>query len=322
MRTTALIFAAVLLLISGAGVDAAESYPARPIRLVVPSGAGGITDILARIIAQKVTDNLGQQVVVDNRPGASGIVGSQIVAKATPDGYTLLMVFPSHPVNPSLVPKMPYDTVRAFAPITMVSAVSSVLIVGADSPAKSARDLIAMARERPGRMNFGSVGRGSLGHLSAELLRSMTGVNITHVSYKGSPQVLSALLAGEINLYFIASAGTVVPLAKAGRVRPLAVTTKERLPILPEVPPVAEAVPGYEARGTNGILAPAGTPRAVINRLHREIVRIVRSPEFVEQLTAQGATPVGSTPPEFGAAIRADIEKWAKVIKEAGIRAY
>jgi len=307
--------------VQATAASAAESYPTRPVRIVVPSGAGGITDILARVIAQGLGDSLGQQVIVDNRPGASGIVGSQIVAKATPDGYTLLMVFPSHPVNPSLVVKMPYDTVKAFAPITMVSAVALVLIVNAALPAKTVQELIAMAKERPGQLNYGTVGRGSLGHLGAELFRAMTGATIMHVSYKGTPQILAALLSGEINIYFIASMGSALPHIKSGRMPALGVSTRQRLPNLPEVPPIADAVPGYEVRGWNGILAPAGTPRAVIDRLHREAVRIVRSPGFAEQIAIEGAVPVGNTPEQFGAIIRADIEKWAKVIKEAGIRA-
>ena len=301
-------------------VAAAESYPARPVRIVVPSGAGGITDILGRTLAQKLTESLGQQFVVDNRPGASGIVGSLIVAKAAPDGHTLLMVFPSHPVNPSLYASMPYDTVKAFAPITMVSAVSTVLVVPADLPAKSLPELISLAKDTSARINYGSVGRGSLGHLASELLRSMTGMNITHVAYKGSPQIMSALLSGEIQMYLIASAGTAMPHLKSGRLRALGVSSAKRIATLPEVPAIAEMVPGYEARGWNGILAPAGTAAAIIERLNREIVSVVHSPEFTRQLATEGAVAVGNAPAEFARIIRADIQKWANVIKAAGIR--
>lgn len=316
-----LVFLAAAALALAAPASAAERYPARPIRLIVPSGAGGITDILARAIAHSLTQSLGQQVVVDNRPGASGVMGSHIVARATPDGHTLLMVFPSHPVNPALYPDIPYDTVRAFAPISLVSMVTPVLIVNRGFPAHSVAELIAIARERPGQLHHGSVGAGSMGHLAAELLRSMAGISFAFVTYKGSPQVLAALLAGEIEFYFIGSAGTVVPHAKAGRIRALGVGAKHRIAALPEVPPIAETLPGFEARGWNGILAPAGTPWAVIERLHREIVRIVRSPEFEKLLAAEGATPVGSTPAEFDAVIRADVAKWAKIIRAAGIQA-
>jgi len=299
---------------------AAESYPSRPIRMIIPSGAGGITDILGRALADKLSASLGQQVIVDNRPGASGIVGSNIVAKATPDGYTLLMAFPSHPVNPSLYPDIPFDTAKAFAPITMVSAVAPVLIVASQFPARSMKELIAIAKAKPGQLNHGSVGKGSMGSLAAELLRSTAGIQFTQVAYKGAPQALTALMSGEIEFYLIGSAGTVVPHVKADRVRALGVGARERLAVLPDVPPIAETVPGYEARGWNGILAPAGTPKAVIERLNREIVKVVHSPEFGRMLTGEGATAVGNTPAEFDAAIRADLAKWAKIITENGIR--
>jgi tripartite-type tricarboxylate transporter receptor subunit TctC len=287
--------------------------------MIVPSGAGGITDILGRVLAQKLSEAFGQQVVVDNRPGASGIVGSNIVAKAAPDGYTLLMVFPSHPVNPSVFKDIPYDTVKAFAPITMVSAVSPVLIVHSQFPARSVSELIAIGKDKPGYLNHGSVGNTSMGHLGAELFRRMAGIKITFITYKGAPQILNGLLGGEIHFYLIGSAGTVVPQVKAGRVRALGVGAKQRIAALPEVPPIADTLPGYEARGWNGILAPAGTPKAVIDRLHGEIVKVVRSPEFNQLLTSEGAIAVGNTPAEFDAAIRTDVRKWEKVIQEAGI---
>ena len=312
------IFCALALLATASAP--AQNYPARPLRLVVPTGAGGVTDILARYIAPRLSASLGQQVVIDNRPGASGVVGSQLVAAAPPDGYTLLMVFPAHPVNPSLFKSLPYDTVKSFAPITVVSTVSTVLIVGNDSPVKSTQEAIALAKAKPGALNYGSVGSGSLGHLAAELMRSMARLQITHVPYKASPQVLTALVSGEIQLYFIASAGTVVPQEKAGRIRSLGVSTRHRLPVLPHVPPIADALPGYEAVGWNGILAPAGTPKAIIERLHSEIAKIVRSPEFSQQLTGEGATAVGNTPAEFDTMIRADMRKWADVVRDAGIQ--
>ncbi len=299
---------------------AAENFPNRPIRMIIPSGAGGITDIIGRAIAPKLSEKLGEQVVIDNRPGASGVLGTGIVAKSTPDGYTLLMVFPSHPVNQSLFKDVPYDTANDFAPITMVSAVSPVLVVGVKSPARSVKELLDLAKSKPGALNHGSVGAGSMGSLGAELLRSMAGIQFTQVAYKGSPQALTAVISGEIDFYLIGSAGTVGPQVKAGRIRALGVGAKQRLSILPDVPPIADTLPGYEARGWNGILAPKGTPRAVINKLNREIVAIVSSPEFAQVLTSEGATAVGNTPAEFDAIIRADIKKWAKIIKDTGIR--
>jgi len=289
--------------------------------MVIPTGAGGITDILGRILAQKLSESMGQQVVIDNRPGASGIVGTAIVAKSPPDGYTLLMVFPSHPVNQSLFRDIPYDTVTAFAPVTMVSEVWPVLIVSTQFPAKSVAELIAVAKEKPGQLNHGGVGPTSMGSLGAELFRSMAGIRITHITYKGAPQALTALLSGEIHFYLIGSAGTVVPHAKAGRVRALGVGGKQRIAVLPDVPPIADTLPGYEARGWNGILGPAGTPKPVVERLHQEIVKVVRSQEFNQVLTAEGARAVGNTPSEFGAIIQSDVRKWAQLIKEAGIRA-
>ena len=300
---------------------AAEAYPVRPVRMIIPAGAGGVTDILGRVIAQKLSDSLGQQVIVDNRPGASGTLGSHIVAKSTPDGYTLLMVFPSHPVNPSLYRDIPYDTVKAFAPITMISAVSPVLLVASQSPARSMSDLIRLAKAKPGALNHGSVGSGSMGSLGADLLRSLAGIQFTQVAYKGSPQALTALISGEIDFYLIGSVGTAAAQIKAGRVRALGVGARQRVPALPDVPPIADTVPGYEARGWNGILAPAGTPKAVIAKLNQEIVKILRSPEFGQILAREGATPIGNTPAEFDAVIREDIAKWARIVRESGIKA-
>jgi tripartite-type tricarboxylate transporter receptor subunit TctC len=265
---------------------AAEKFPSRPIRLIIPTGAGGVTDILGRTIAPKLSESLGQQVVIDNRPGASGIIGSHIVAKSAPDGYTLMMVYPSHVVNQSLFPDIPYDTARAFAPITMVSAVAPVFIVGAQSPSRSVAEFIALARAKPGQMNHGAVGAGSMGALAADLFASMAGIKFTPIAYKGSPQALTALVSGEIDFYLIGSVGTVVPQVKAGRIRALGVGAKQRIAPLPDVPPIADTLPGYEARGWNGILAPAGTPRAVIELLNRELVKIIRSRDRDRQHTS------------------------------------
>ncbi len=308
-------------LLAAPSAHSADNYPVRPVRIVVPTGPGGITDIIARLIGQRLGERLGHQVVIDNRPGANGVLGSQLVAAATPDGHTLLMVYPAHPVNPSLIPKLPYDTVKAFAPITMVSAVGLLLVVNAALPVKSVRELIALSKQRPGQVNYGAVGAGSLGHLGAELFRFQTGADMTHVAYKSSPQIITALLGGEISFYFVATMSSALPLVQAGKLRALGVSTRERLPLLPDVPPIADTVPGYEARGWNGLLAPGGTPRPIIDRLNREIVRIVHTPEFSERIAGDGAVPVGNTPEQFGAIIRADIEKWARVIKDARIRA-
>lgn len=300
--------------------QAADSYPTRPVRIVVPTGAGGVTDVVARVLAQKMGERLGQQVIVDNRPGAGGMLGTQIAATAAPDGYTLVLVFPSHAVNPTLVAKLPYDSVKSFAPITLVSVVAPVLVVNATLPVRSVKDLIALAKDKPGAINFGSVGSGSLGHLSGDLFRAMAGLQVTQVFYKGAPQVMTSLIGGEIQVYFVASMATALPQLKSGRVRALGVGTRERLPFLPEVPPIADTVPGYEVQGWNGMLAPAGTPRAIVDRLNSEIVRIVKTPQFAEQFAAEGIVPVGNTPEEFTRVIIADIAKWGKVIRAAGVR--
>jgi tripartite-type tricarboxylate transporter receptor subunit TctC len=305
----------VALVLWAAHTTAADVYPNRPIRLVVPTGAGGNTDTFARIVADKLKGSLGQQIIVDNRSGASGIVGSDIVAKAAPDGYTLLMAFPSHPVNPSLYSDLPYDTLKDFAPITMVTSVTQVLVVNPKVPATSVKELIALIKEKPGQYNHGVVARGSLGDLSAEVFSSMSGAPLTQIAYKGAPQVMTALIGGEIQVYFSAPV-VAIPQMKAGRVRAIGVSTRKRLAVIPEVPTIAESgLPGYEVVGWNGILAPAKTPRAIIDRLHDEIVKVIRAPDVEASILAQAIEPIGNTPEEFGRIIRTDVERWAKILK-------
>ncbi len=314
-------FLAIAFLLCSAYATAADVYPNRPIRLVVPTGAGGNTDTFARIVADKLKGPLGQQIIVDNRSGASGIVGSDIVAKAVPDGYTLLMVFPSHPVNPSLYSDLPYDTLKDFAPVTMVTSVTQVLVVNPKLPIHTVKDLIAQAKEKPGHFNHGVVARGSLGDLSAEVFSMMTGAKLTQIAYKGAPQVMTALIGGELQVYFSAPV-VAIPQMKAGRVRALGVSTKKRLAVIPDVPTIAEAgVPGYEVVGWNGILAPAKTRRAIIERLNADIVKVIRTPEVEADILAQGIEPIGNTPEEFGRIIRADVERWGKILKGAKTKA-
>lgn len=311
---------AVIVLGAMPPAASAQTYPTKPVKIVVPTGAGGITDIIARIVGQKLTEAWGQQVIIDNRPGAGGIIGSDTVAKAAPDGHTLLMVFPSHPVNPSLYAKLPYDTVKDFAPVTMVTTVTLALIVNPAVPARSVPELVALAKAQPGKLNYGAVGTGSLGHLAAEVFKSATGVNMVHVPYKGAPQAAASLLSNETQLFFDALI-TAIPQVKAGKVRVLAVTSPRRHPSMPDVPAIAEAgVPGYDVTGWNGILAPAGTPREIVAKLSADIVRVLKMPDVRDRLSAQGADPVGNTPEEFSAIIRHDVAKWAKVVKDAGIK--
>jgi tripartite-type tricarboxylate transporter receptor subunit TctC len=295
--------------------QAADAFPQRPVRLVVPTGAGGNTDTFARLLAEKLRAPLGQQVIVDNRPGADGIVGSEIVARANPDGHTLLMAFPTHPVNPFLHANMPYDTINDFAPISMVTSVTQVLLVNPKVPANTVRELIALANEKPGALNSGAVARGSLGDLCTELFEAMGKIKFTHISYKGAPQVMTALIAGEVQVYF-APPVVAIPQFRAARVRALGVSTKTRLASLPEVPTIAESgLPGYDVVGWNGVMAPAKTPRAVIERLHNAIVQVVRTPAFEADAAAQGVNAIGNSPEEFARVVRADMDKWAKLLK-------
>jgi tripartite-type tricarboxylate transporter receptor subunit TctC len=294
-------------------------FPDHSIRLVVPSGAGGVTDSLARLLAVELSHNLGQQVFVDNRPGASGITGSQFVATSPPDGYNLLMVFPSHVTNPSLFSKLPYDTLKSFAPVSLVSSVSMVFVVPKDSPANTLNEFISYAKANPKKLNFSTVGSGSLGHLGAELFNSMVGADITHIPYKGSPQAMTALISGETDMYLVASASSAVPFIRSKQIKILAVSTKDRLPILPDTPSMTESIKGYDVQGWNGILAPAGTPPKVIDKLNKAIVKSVNSEEFIKKLRQEGAVGFTSTPAEFQALIEKDILKWAKVIKSANI---
>ena len=299
----------------------AQNFPLKPMRIVVPVGAGGINDIVSRLIGQKLSDSWGQPVLIENRPGAGGIVGSEIVAKASPDGYTLLMVYSSHPVNPSLYARLPYDTVRDFEPVVMVNTVNLVLVVNASVPVKSVPELIALAKAQAGKLNYGAVGTGSLGHLAAVAFRQMAGIDIVHIPYKGAPQVSAALLSGDASMFFD-SPITALPFISSGRTRALAVTSAVRSSALPDVPTMAESgLPGYEVLGWNGLVAPGGTPRAIITRLNTEIVRILRTPEVTDLLGKQGVDVVAGTPEQFATAIRTDIDKWARIVKEAGIRA-
>lgn len=301
------------------GAARAQELPAdRPIRIVVPTGAGGITDILARIVANRLAQRLGQPVVVDNRPGASGIIGTEAVVRARPDGTTLLMVYPSHPVNPALKARLPYDTKRDLAPISTVTTVALVLLVPRDGPDHDVASLIARAKRE--RLNYASVGSGSLAHLAAELFRVMAGIEMVHVPFRSAPEAHTAIMRGEVAM-FLDPPITTLPLLAGNLVRAVGVSTRGRIAVLPNVPTIAEvALPGYEVLGWNGLLAPAGTPRPIIDRLNREVVGILAEPEVLAQLDRQGTMPAPSSPDEFAVLIRDDVAKWARVVREAGIQ--
>lgn len=298
----------------------AQAYPGKPIQLVVPLGPGGINDIISRLVAQKLTESWGQSVVVVNKPGAGGIIGSEAVAKAAPDGYTLLMVYSSHMVNPSLYAKLPYDTVQDFEPITLVNTVNLVLTVGASVPVTSMSELIALAKARPGQLNYGTIGIGSLGHLAGIRFVKAANIDVVQVPYKSAPEVTTALMRGDATLYFD-SPITALPFIRSGKVRALAVTSATRSSVLPDVPTVAEAgLPGFEVVGWNGLLAPARTPRPIIEKLNVEIVRILHTPEVATTLKEQGVDVVGDTPEDFTDVIRTDIGKWREIITASGIK--
>jgi tripartite-type tricarboxylate transporter receptor subunit TctC len=312
-------FAAALT--AAAAAAQAQNYPARPVRLVVPAPPGGGTDILARTLAQKLAERLDQPFVVDNRAGGGGIIGSDVVAKAAADGYTLLMAFTSHVTNPSLQAKLPYDTLNDFAPVSMVAVVPSVLVLHPTVPAKSVRELIALARARPGTLNYASAGSGSATHLSAVLFSTMAGVTMVHVPYKGGGPALADLLGGQVSLMFGNMAST-LPHIQSGRLRALAVTSAKRTPAAPELPTMAEAgLPGYEATAWFALLAPARTPAAVVKRLNAEVVAILQLPDVRQRLAGQGADVTPSTPAELDRYIRSELAKWATVIKASGARA-
>ena len=304
-----------------ASVAFAQSYPNHAIRLVVPFPAGGTTDILARAAAQKLTETLGQSVVVDNRPGAGGNIGAELVAKAAPDGYTLLMgTVGTHAINPSLYTKMPYDHIKDFVPVVLVAGVPNVLVVNPSLPINSVADLIKLAKAKPGTINFASSGSGTSIHLSGELFKTMAGVDMTHVPYKGSAPALQDLMGGQVQIMFD-NLPSSLALIKAGKLRAIAVTSLKRAPALPDVPTIAESgLPGFEASSWFGILAPAGTPAPIVAKINAEVNKWLQSPDAKEQLLAQGAEAAGGSPEQFVAHIRAETDKWAKVVKASGAK--
>jgi tripartite-type tricarboxylate transporter receptor subunit TctC len=310
-----------LLLLLSAAIAAAQTYPAKSVRMVVPFAAGaGSNDIMARLIAQKLSDSFGQQFVVDNRPGASGIIGTDIVAKAQPDGYTVLMMSLTFAVLPSLFSKLPYDTVKDLTPVTMVASAPLMLVVHPSLPVKSVAEFIAYARANPGKLNFGSGGAGATPHLAGEILKSMAGLQMTHIPYKGGAPALADLIGGQIQFMCENIPGT-LPFVKAGKLRALAITDLKRSPLLPELPTLDESgLKGYQIVGWNGLFVPAGTPRSIVNELHAAVVRALALADVKERMTVLGADGVGDTPQHFAAFIKADIAKWAKVVKDAGLK--
>lgn len=311
------IFVAAALVASVTAV--AQAYPARPVRVIVPLAPGGGSDYTARFIGARLSERLGQPVVVDNRPAASGIVGTDLVAKAAPDGYTLLLVFSTHAQSAQLFKKLPYDPIKDFAPVTEVFATPLVLLVHPSQPIKTIKELVAYAKEHPGKLNYGTSGPGSSPHLMTELLNSMAGIQMTHVPYKGVASVMTALLGGELQIAY-SNPVTGAPLWKAGKLRPLGMSGLKRSEAFPEIPTIDETgVPGYEALIWYGFMAPAKTPGAVVDRLHRDVVSVLKMPEVRQTLVAQGNDVVGNTPAEFAAFINKEADKWGALGKRLGI---
>ena len=298
------------------------AYPSRPIKFIVPLIPGGGNDLLARIIAERMGPAVNQPVVVENKPGAGGNVGTEYVARQPADGYTILITSPTHIINPAFYLKLPYDPIRDFAPVSLIATIPFVLTVNASVPAQNAKELIALARSQPGKMTYGTTGTGTPHHLSMEMLRSATGIDVVQVPYKGAGALVPALVSGEINMT-IGALNSLLPHVRSGRLRALAVAAPKRTPALPDVPTIAEAagLPGYGMVSWFGVLAPAATPSPVIARLNAEINRIVQNPQVIkEKLTPVGLEPVGTTPEAFAEVLKTELTKYAKVAKEAGIK--
>jgi tripartite-type tricarboxylate transporter receptor subunit TctC len=301
--------------------DTPAHYPSKPLRIVVGFPPGGNSDFVARAVGRGLGELWGQQVIVDNRPGAGGNVAAEIVAKAPPDGHTLLLGVFAHAVNPSLYAKLPFDALRDFAPVILCASSANILVVHPSLPVKTVRELIALAKAKPGAITYASAGNGTASHLAGELLKMRAGIDIVHVPYRGTGLAHTDLMGGRVTMFFAAMAGT-LPSVHAGRLRALGVTTIKRWPGAPNVPTMVEAgMPGFEVNSWSGLLAPAGTPKEIVVRLNTEVARILRSPETAERLYSFGAEAIDNTPEEFAAYISAEFVRWAKVVKAAGLRA-
>ena len=298
-------------------IAVAQSYPTKPIRIIVGYPAGGPTDMIARTVAQKLSPALGQQVIVDNRPGASGMIGAELAVKAPPDGYTLLTVPVTYAVTPSVFPKMPYDAEKDLAPVALVAAAPFILVVHPTLPVKTVKDLIALAKSRPGQINYASASAGGMPHLAGELFNIMAGVKLTHIPYKGAAPATIDLLAGQVSLMFN-NMLSAMPHVKSGKLRAVAVTSAKRSSAVPELPTVAETIPGFEASGWYGAFAPAATPREIIAKLNGEINRLMRQPDVAQRFAGDGVEAVTMTPAEFGTYLHSEIVKWGKVVKISG----
>ena len=308
-----------LLLCMAVPALAQQDYPNRPIRLITPAAQGGTTDILARIFGQKLSEVFKQQVVVDNRASAAGVIAGQMTAQAAPDGYTLLLAYHQHTVNAALNPKLPYHPVDDFTPISQLTSAGLMLVVNPKTPVNNLAEFIAWTRSFQGALNFGSAGIGSGGHLAGELYKLMAGVKAEHIPYKGAGPAMADLIAGQYHFNFSGLQGSQVQV-RAGRLRAIAVTTPKRLPSNPELPAMAEAPPGFEVVGWYGVIGPANMPAPLVTRLHQELIKALNLPDVRERIVSDGSEPVGSPPEEFRRFMRADMDKWTKLVKESGAK--
>lgn len=310
---------AVLLVLAPA-LAAAQAYPAKPVKFIVPLAAGGTGDTLARVVSEEMAKLLGQPFIVENRPGSGGVIGTEAVAKSASDGYTLLSASPSHVIHPALRPKVGYDPIKDFEPITVIANTHQLLVAHPSLPAGNIRELVAYAKANPGKLNYGSAGSGSATHLNAELFKSMTGTFIVHIPYRGSTQARQDLVAGEVQLSVDGLLPT-LPLIKAGKLKALALTSSRRSAIAPEIPTMAEAgVPGYASDTWYGMMAPAGTPREIVTVLHGAAIKAINAPAVRERLSAQGAELVGGTPDEFRRLLEREVALWTKVVRDSGAK--
>ena len=314
--TLALFAAAITAQAQPTSISPGQAYPTRPIRCVVPYPPGGPTDIIGRAIAQKLTESLGQPVIIDNRGGAAGTIGSEQVARSPADGYTLLWGTPgTHGIAPSIYPKLGYDPVKDFAPVTLIALGTNLMAIHPSVPARSVQEFLALAKSRPGKLNFGSAGNGATSHMAGEMLKVMAGIDMLHVPFKGAAPAIVALMGGEVDMAIL-DAPALLPQIRAGKLRVLAVASERRSRVLPQVPTLAESgLPGYHASSWHALFAPAGTSRDIVTRLHSEITRIVKLPEITERLSAQGVEPVANTPEQLADFIKAEITRWARVVK-------
>ena len=318
VRVVVPLFAAQLF---SAAAPAQQAWPAKPVRIIVPAAPGGPTDLAVRVLAEKLSLSLGQTVLVDNRAGAGHMIGTEAMARSAADGYTFGAVTTPHVINPALQKKMPYDTLKDLEPVSWLTSLPLVLVVNAELPVKTVRDLVELARAKPGTLNMASAGTATGPHLAGELFKSSAGINIVHVPYKGGPQATTAMLSGEATLYFDTPSGT-LPHIRSGKLRALAVTTLARSATLPDVPTMAESgFPGFEVNVWNGLIAPAGTPRDIVTRMQAEVVKALALPDVKQRFAAVGFETVGSTPAEFGAYVEKELAKWRKVVQDAGMSA-